>query len=119
MQWLKQFTRSSAGCVGIELNADSLRIAVRSADGSTIEQTAVLQAETSSPSASDWLALIEPFIQKHRLQNRLCNVVLSPADYQLMLVEAPDVPDEEMREAVKWRIKDLINTLRSGQYQYG
>ena len=110
MQWLKQFTRSSAGCVGIELNADSLRIAVRSADGSTIEQTAVLQAETSSPSASDWLALIEPFIQKHRLQNRLCNVVLSPADYQLMLVEAPDVPDEEMREAVKWRIKDLINT---------
>lgn len=29
-------------------------------------------------------------------------------DYQLLLVEAPDVRPEELRAAVRWRIKDLI-----------
>jgi MSHA biogenesis protein MshI len=35
--------------------------------------------------------------------------VLANADYQLLLVEAPDVPTEELRAAVRWRIKDLID----------
>lgn len=30
-------------------------------------------------------------------------------DYQLLLVEAPDVRPEELRAAVRWRIKDLIS----------
>jgi MSHA biogenesis protein MshI len=35
--------------------------------------------------------------------------VLDPAGYNLLLVEAPDVPAEELRAAVRWRIKDLID----------
>jgi MSHA biogenesis protein MshI len=35
--------------------------------------------------------------------------VLDSAGYQLMLVEAPDVPADELRAAVRWRIKDLID----------
>lgn len=35
--------------------------------------------------------------------------VLEPPSYQLLLVEAPDVPEEELRAAVRWRIKDLID----------
>lgn len=35
--------------------------------------------------------------------------LLDAADYQLLLVEAPDVRPEELRAAVRWRIKDLIN----------
>lgn len=35
--------------------------------------------------------------------------VLEPAAYQLLLVEAPDVPEDELRAAVRWRIKDLID----------
>jgi MSHA biogenesis protein MshI len=35
--------------------------------------------------------------------------VLDPAGYHLLLVEAPDVPAEELRAAVRWRIKDLID----------
>jgi MSHA biogenesis protein MshI len=36
-------------------------------------------------------------------------LVLSPDEYQLHLVESPDVPDSELREAVRWRIRDLID----------
>ena len=36
-------------------------------------------------------------------------LVLNPDEYQLHLVESPDVPDTELREAVRWRIRDLID----------
>jgi MSHA biogenesis protein MshI len=35
--------------------------------------------------------------------------VLDPAGYRLLLVEAPDVAADELRAAVRWRIKDLID----------
>jgi MSHA biogenesis protein MshI len=35
--------------------------------------------------------------------------VLNPAGYRLLLVEAPDVPADELRAAVRWRVKDLID----------
>jgi MSHA biogenesis protein MshI len=35
--------------------------------------------------------------------------VLDSGGYHLLLVEAPDVPPEELRAAVRWRIKDLID----------
>lgn len=35
--------------------------------------------------------------------------VLDPGGYHLLLVEAPDVPPDELRAAVRWRIKDLID----------
>ena len=37
------------------------------------------------------------------------NSIISSASYQLLLVEAPDVPEVELRAAVRWRIKDLID----------
>jgi len=35
--------------------------------------------------------------------------VLAPSDYQLLLVEAPDVDPSELKQAVRWRVKDLID----------
>lgn len=37
------------------------------------------------------------------------NSVINSTSYQLLLVEAPDVPEVELRAAVRWRIKDLID----------
>ncbi|HEY1412855.1 MAG TPA: hypothetical protein VGF36_11985, partial [Rhodopila sp.] len=37
------------------------------------------------------------------------STVLSPADYQLALVEAPEVPPAELRAAMRWRLKDSID----------
>jgi MSHA biogenesis protein MshI len=38
-----------------------------------------------------------------------CLTVLEPSEYQLLLVEAPNVPAEELKTAVRWRIKDMID----------
>lgn len=38
-----------------------------------------------------------------------CLALLSPGDYQLLLVDAPSVPAAEMRSAVRWKVKDLLD----------
>lgn len=43
------------------------------------------------------------------LQRAGYRLVLNPDEYQLHLVESPDVPDSELRDAVRWRIRDLID----------
>jgi MSHA biogenesis protein MshI len=35
--------------------------------------------------------------------------LLDPGEYQMMLVEAPKVPVDELKTAVRWRIKDMLN----------
>lgn len=35
--------------------------------------------------------------------------VLSSSEYQILLVDTPDVPASELREAVRWRIHDVID----------
>jgi len=38
-----------------------------------------------------------------------CLTLLSPTDYQLLLVEAPNVPIAELKTAVRWRVKDMLD----------
>ncbi len=42
------------------------------------------------------------------LQQVPCNVVINSGTYQLLLGEAPKVPLDELAEALRWRVKDLI-----------
>src|SRR6266850_7265637 len=37
-----------------------------------------------------------------------CTTLLKPADYQILLVEAPAVTREELKPALRWRIKDML-----------
>jgi len=38
-----------------------------------------------------------------------CTTLLDGNDYSLLLTEAPEAPPEELRAALRWRVKDLIN----------
>jgi len=39
----------------------------------------------------------------------LFSTLLSPGDYQLLQVEAPNVPDEELKAALRWSVKDMLS----------
>ncbi len=43
------------------------------------------------------------------LERSRCTTVLDASEYSLLLTEAPDVPPDELRAAIRWRIKDLID----------
>ena len=38
-----------------------------------------------------------------------CATLLRPGEYQMLLVEAPTVPQAELKSAIRWRIKDLLD----------
>lgn len=38
-----------------------------------------------------------------------CSLLLSSGEYQLSQVEKPSVPDEELKQATSWKIKDVID----------
>lgn len=47
-----------------------------------------------------------------RLRGRLhgrCTTLLRHGQYQMLQVETPDLPAEERREAVRWRIKEMVD----------
>lgn len=44
-----------------------------------------------------------------RLERYRCATLLAPGDYQLLLVEAPNVPAAELKSAIRWSIKDLLD----------
>src|SRR6185295_14478160 len=52
------------------------------------------------------LARLRRELQLHRYR---CTTVLRGGDYQMMQVEAPNVPEAEVKEALRWRIKDMID----------
>jgi MSHA biogenesis protein MshI len=38
-----------------------------------------------------------------------CLTLLAPDEYQLLLVEAPNVPTAELKTAIRWRVKDMLD----------
>jgi len=38
-----------------------------------------------------------------------CSALLQPGEYQMQLVEAPPVPAAELKSAVRWKLKDLLD----------
>ncbi len=47
--------------------------------------------------------------EDHDLKRSRCTTVLDSNEYTLLLTEAPDVPPDELRAAIRWRVKDLID----------
>lgn len=46
---------------------------------------------------------------QHQLKNARCTTLLDESEYTLVLTEAPDVRPEELKTALRWKIKDLID----------
>ncbi len=46
--------------------------------------------------------------REHRLDRLRCTTVLPQGEYHFHVVEAPAVPEAELKTAVRWRLKDLI-----------
>lgn len=49
------------------------------------------------------------FVAEHGLKKIPCNWVLHPNNYRLTLVDAPNVPQSEYKQAIRWQIKDIVS----------
>src|SRR5437667_5186311 len=69
---------------------------------------AVVSLEEREWDAADPRALERITKQLHASRYR-CSTLLAQSDYQMLLVESPNVKREELKAAVRWRIKDMID----------
>jgi MSHA biogenesis protein MshI len=94
---------AAKGRIGIALDRDRVAIAVVARDGDRIalKRCDVLPIETGADPAG--------VIRGAGLPRLPVSLVLQPEDYQLALVEAPEVPPAELRAAMRWRLKDAID----------
>jgi len=47
--------------------------------------------------------------KEFKLTQSRCATLLPHGEYQILQIDAPNVPATEMREAVRWRVKDLLD----------
>ncbi|HFE39645.1 MAG TPA: hypothetical protein ENK06_14725 [Gammaproteobacteria bacterium] len=57
----------------------------------------------------DTKAILAKKVKQFGLAKKPCNTVLELGDYSILSVDMPDVPPDELRAAVRWQIKDLID----------
>ena len=53
--------------------------------------------------------MLAKLVKDMDLEDKQCSFVLNRKDYNLHLVEAPEVEANELRSAVRWKIKDLLD----------
>ena len=96
-----------AGTLGIEPGPQGIALAhlLRSPG----ERPALLRCEYFEGPVDAHAALLERAVSERTLQGLPVNLLLHPSEYQLFLLEAADVPPQELRDAMRWRIKDMIS----------
>lgn len=64
---------------------------------------AIFRAETVD------VPVLEKMVKEHGLGSYKGSFLLNPGAYQMLVVEAPNVPAAELKTAVRWRIKDMLD----------
>jgi MSHA biogenesis protein MshI len=105
---LRLFNKASAGKgrIGLSFGANQIAVAVtrRDSTGPVLERCELLPLSPAAGANAPGLA-----IQAAALPRMPVSAVLTPDEYQLALVEAPEVPPAELRAAMRWRLKDTID----------
>jgi MSHA biogenesis protein MshI len=92
--------------LSVSLLPDRVEVAQveRSGDGRPAVQ--ICDSYARRGSALETLRRLRKSLRASRFQ---CSALLQPGEYQIQLVEAPSVPAEEVRSAVRWKLKDLLD----------
>ncbi len=108
MKWPTAKSKHSDRRIGVDIGTDGIAVAgLRRRPGEAPE---LLACDFQAVGAGgDRGAALKAMIRAHDLHQGECNLVLESGRYALPLVESPDVPADELRAAVRWKIRDLID----------
>lgn len=99
--------RKSDGWLTISLQGDGVYAASvqRAREGKAIVRLAAFFPGAASPSVE----ALERVGKEVHAGNFRCGTMLCGGEYQLLTVDAPNVPPEELKTAVRWRLKDMLD----------
>ena len=98
---------ATGGLLGIEPGPYGIALAqVQRLDG---EAPQLLRCDYLEGEPQGQAELLRQAVADHGLNGMSVNLLLHPSAYQMFLLEAPEVPAEELRDAMRWRVKDLLS----------
>lgn len=105
MGWFLKRKPVDAGLLGVYTGPEGLALAriQRAGQATTLLECQLLRAGQAEQSAA-----LKRYVDEHDLKGASVNLVLPPSHYQVGLLDAPEVPAEELRDAMRWRIKGMI-----------
>jgi len=112
-----QKPRAQRDLVALHCHSDGLAIAASSVQQGkrTLSYCDFLQGQQFDSQTQ----AITRLLQKQRLTGSDCSLVLSPGEYQLLMTEEPDLPEQDWCEALRWRVKDLVSCdIETAQLDY-
>ena len=105
--FFKRRKAAAAGLLGLEFAPQGVALAqVQRADG---EAPQLLRCDYLEGQPEAQAELLRQVVADHGLSGMPVNLLLHPSAYQMFLLEAPEVPAEELRDAMRWRVKDLLS----------
>lgn len=75
----------------------------------SVNPNSKLQSCVFQPNTNDTTGLKRKILKSQGLDKQTCSTLLNIGEYQLLVVDAPEVPPQELRAAVRWKIQDLID----------
>jgi len=99
--------KGSKNTAGITISSDGISLAIVEKKDKTHQK--LIHTEFYPAKQAEQASLLSRITKQHRLDTIPCNLVIAPEEYQLLRVETPEVPKQEISAAIRWRIKDLID----------
>jgi len=103
---LKQ--QSAKTMTGLSVHSDGIAVAGIQYSPQSIRLVFCAFVDNSVGGA--WQKQVEMVARAHQLQKTQLQVVLQKENYSLLQVEAPQVPDAEMKDAVRWQVREMLET---------
>jgi MSHA biogenesis protein MshI len=104
MEWFSK-KKVPPGWMAISADTDAIRLAHIERTGQGKPKVdhwgIVMSAERNG-------AELQQAAKEHDLGRYRCATLLHPPQYQLLMVDAPNVPRDELKAAIRWRVKDLL-----------
>jgi MSHA biogenesis protein MshI len=88
---------------------NGLTAIVPGTDGTVIAHTEASDLRRPVPGSCEFFPTSTGNHALQHFQRRRCSTLLAVGEYQLLVVDAPEVPPEELRAAMRWRIGELID----------
>ncbi len=99
--------KTSDGWLAISLQdggVSAARIARKPSAKPVVEKVMFYAGDSAAQSAT-----LEKLAKDANAERYQCSVLLASNEYQLLSVEAPNVPPEELKTAIRWRLKDMLD----------
>lgn len=95
------------GVTGLTFFSDGIALAhiETMSDG----EVQLLVAESAECGSTEHAAVLAEMVQRHQLHNSPCVAVMARGTYSLLQIDQLNVPEEELRDAARWQIKELLD----------